>query len=390
MLSKEAKIIFENDPLITKNEAMRQFVESSSVTVNPLPFEHEGKLVVVVKVEESEKESYETVRMTAGSISKELRKRSIESVTIHESNLTDEFPALDKGSVVTSFVEGWHLGSYQFLKYKSGNEPFNTKLQVEGDETTATYVKAGEIRAEATAFARDLTNEIPSTLNPETFPEILKEAFQDTDVKVTVLKKDDLEKRQMNGLLTVGRGSTHSPSFVELEYRKDESKPLVTLVGKGVTFDTGGISLKRGRDLSSMRMDMGGAAAVSGAMKLLADSGANVNVVALIPIAENMPDNTSLIPGDVIHYKNGLKIQVGNTDAEGRLILADALIRAGELNSDYVIDIATLTGAIVNALGTKIAGVFGDEQLAQEMKKSVGKMAISYGQCHLSMNMKTT
>src|SRR5690606_9907835 len=208
------------------------------------------------------------------------------------------------------------------------------------------------IRAAATAFSRDLMNEIPSTLNPTTFSSILKESFQDTDVKITVYDKEELERRQMNGVLTVGRGSTHSPAFVELNYRKDESKPLVALVGKGVTFDTGGITLKRGKDLSSMRMDMGGAAAVAGAMKLLADSKADVNVVALIPIAENMPDSTSIIPGDVITYKNGLNVQVGNTDAEGRLILADALIRAGELNSEYVIDIATLTGAIVNALGT--------------------------------------
>src|SRR5690606_21190725 len=101
--------------------------------------------------------------------------------------------------------------------------------------------------------------EIPSILTPETFPEILKDAFKDTDVHVTVLDKEELEKRKMNGLLSVGKGSTHPPAFVELEYRKDESKPLITLIGKGVTFDTGGISLKRGRDLSSMRMDMGGA-----------------------------------------------------------------------------------------------------------------------------------
>src|SRR5699024_8737378 len=115
------------------------------------------------------------------------------------------------------------------------------------------------------------------------------------------------------------------------------TKPLLALVGKGVTFDTGGISLKSGRDLSDMRMDMGGAAAVAGAMKLLAATNASVNVIGLIQTVENMPDRHALIPGDVITYKTGQSVQVGNTDAEGRLILADGLIRAGELQADYIV-----------------------------------------------------
>ncbi|MCM3741929.1 leucyl aminopeptidase family protein [Oceanobacillus luteolus] len=364
-MSNKATILFDNDALLTDHTSLKQFVENSTNTVNTLF--HDGELIVVVKLKK--KPSDEDFRMAAGTIARELSKRKVESASISGEKLTAGFQSLEKGSVVTAFVEGWNLGSYQFLEYKSGKKPFKTELHVDGDETIQDFVETGKIRAAATAFSRDLMNEIPSTLNPTTFPSILKESFQDTDVKISVYDKDELERRQMNGVLTVGRGSTHSPAFVELNYRKDESKPLVALVGKGVTFDTGGITLKRGKDLSSMRMDMGGAAAVAGAMKLLADSKADVNVVALIPIAENMPDSTSIIPGDVITYKNGLNVQVGNTDAEGRLILADALIRAGELNSEYVIDIATLTGAIVNALGTQLAGVFGDEQLAREMKE---------------------
>ena len=212
-------------------------------------------------------------------------------------------------------------------------------------------------------------NEVSNVLNPETFPEVLKKQFEGTDVEVNVLDKEKLEEMEMNGVLTVGRGSTYKPAFVELVYKGDESKPLVALVGKGVTFDTGGISLKSGKDLSDMRMDMGGAAAVAGAMTLLAKTKAKANVVVLIPMVENMPDNTSVLPGEVITYKNGLTVQVGNTDAEGRLILADALIRAGELNAEYIVNIATLTGAVVNALGTELGGVFGDEELSAEIKK---------------------
>src|SRR5699024_7363791 len=174
---------------------------------------------------------------------------------------------------------------------------------------------------------------------------------------------------EMNGLLAVNRGSKYDPAFIELHYEGDASKPLVALVGKGVTFDTGGISLKRARDLSDMRMDMGGAAAVAGAIKLLAESNADVNVVGLIQTVENMPDRHSILPGDIITYKNGHTVQVGNTDAEGRLILADGIIRAGELKADYVVDIATLTGAILSALGPKIGGVFGDEELSNILKK---------------------
>src|SRR5690606_32408270 len=230
-------------------------------------------------------------------------------------------------------------------------------------------VDRGIIRAEATAFARDLMNEIPSRLTPETFPKVLTDAFKDVNVDVVVHDKPSLEKMEMNGILAVNRGSKHDPAMIELHYKGNPHKPLIAFVGKGVTFDTGGISLKGGRNISDMRMDMGGAAAVAGAVKLLADMNADVNVVGLIQTVENMPDRHSLLPGDIITYKNGKTVQVGNTDAEGRLILADGLIRAQELKADYIVDIATLTGAIVHALGTRIAGIFGDERLMFTMKE---------------------
>src|SRR5699024_6819502 len=146
------------------------------------------------------------------------------------------------------------------------------------------------------------------------------------------------------------------PAFIELHYKGDEAKPLIALVGKGVTFDTGGIRLKNSRDLSDMRMEMGGAAAVAGAIQLLAASGAEVTVVGLIQTVENMPDKPFIFPRDIITLQTGPTVHDGHTDAEGRLILADGLIRAGELNADYSVDIATLTGAVMAALGTIVAG----------------------------------
>jgi len=365
-MSKEVEIIFESDQLVSGNEILKEFVKNGptgnfSILLNDRHY-------VIIKEDEKVVHTLEQVRATAGNIARELSARKAPSAQITADVLTSAFKDLDKTSVITAFVEGWKLGAYQFLKYKSGVEPFQTSLEVSGTDSAAA-VDEGKIRAEATSFSRDLMNELSNVLNPETFPEILIENFKDTNVEVNVLNKEKIEQLDMQGVLTVGRGSTYKPSFVELVYKGDDTKPLIALVGKGVTFDTGGISLKDGKDLSDMRMDMGGAAAVSGALTLLAKMKAKVNVVGIIPIVENMPDSTAVLPGEVIQYKNGLTVQVGNTDAEGRLILADGLIRAGEWKAEYIVDIATLTGSIMAALGTEIGGVFGDEALSTEMKK---------------------
>jgi len=365
-MSNEVKVIFANDPIVLENATVNKFVANQKAGHSSVLIEETH--YIVVKGCKEKDATLEKVRATAGNIARDVSAQKADIAIIEAEMLSNAYAKLDKESVLTAFAEGWDLGSYQFISYKSDVKAFKTTLHVVGNEAKP-FIEAGKIRAAATAFSRDLMNELSNVLNPETFPEVLKKNFEGTGVEVNVFDKEKLEKMEMNGVLTVARGSIYKPSFVELDYKGDASKPLVALVGKGVTFDTGGISLKSGKDLSSMRMDMGGAAAVSGALTLLAKSKAKVNVVALIPIVENMPDNTSVLPGEVITYKNGLTVQVGNTDAEGRLILADALIRAGEWKAEYIIDIATLTGAIVNALGTELAGVFGDEDLSAEMKK---------------------
>lgn len=362
----KAVVVFMNDKEIQKNEQLVQLVNNSLADFSVQLVDNQVQ--VLVKEVQQRKKTKDKIRMLAGEIARELRNRKVKNAEIHEESLWNEFSSWPKDDVVTAFVEGWELGSYQFIKYKHNVEAFTTELSWEGTEFSSA-IEAGKTRAKATMFARDLKNEIPSFLNPVTFPEILEDIFKDTAVNVTVLRQPEIEQREMNGILTVCRGSKHDPAFVELSYCGDETKPLVALVGKGVTFDTGGISLKNARDLSNMRMDMGGAAAVSGAMKLLADSGAKVNVVALIPIVENIPDNISVLPGDVITYKNGLHVQVANTDYEGRLILADGIIRATELEAEYIFNISTLTGSIMMALGTEMAGAFGNEELTFAINK---------------------
>ena len=360
----EVKIIYSNDELINGNEARKKFVAQQKAGHCSVLIE-ETHYVVIKEVENAK---LEKVRSTAGNIARDLAAQKVDKATVVEGVLGNVFAGLDTEDIHTAFAEGWDLGSYQFLPYKSEAERFKTDLQVEGNDVQA-FIETGKIRAAATAFSRDLMNEVSDVLNPETYPEVLKKQFEGTGVEIVVHGKEELEKMEMNGLLAVCRGSKYNPSFVEIVYKGDESKPLVALVGKGVTFDTGGISLKSGKDLSSMRMDMGGSAAVAGAMQLLVQTKAKVNVVALIPMVENTPDANSIFPGEVIRYKNGKTVQVGNTDAEGRLILADGLIRAGELNAEYIVDIATLTGAIVNALGSELGGVFGDDELSFVMKK---------------------
>ncbi|BAQ12033.1 aminopeptidase a/i [Bacillus sp. OxB-1] len=363
-MTNAVRIMYQDDATIQKNDAVKRFVANQPGDHCSLFF-GDAHYVVIKKIANP---SLEKIRNLAGNISRNVSASKVGIAKLEEASLTALFPSSEKGDLLTAFVEGWELGAYQFTRYQSDITPFQTELELSG-EGVEPFVATGKIRAEAVTFSRDLMNEVPNVLHPEAFPEVLKLHFKETDVEVDVWDEGKIRQAEMNGVLTVCRGSKYQPRFVELIYQGDASKPLVALVGKGVTFDTGGISLKSGKDISDMRMDMGGAAAVAGAMSLLAKSKARVNVVALIPIVENMPDNQSVLPGEVIHYKNGLTVQVGNTDAEGRLILADGLIRAGERQAEYIVDIATLTGAIVNALGTEIGGVFGDEELSATMKR---------------------
>lgn len=359
----KANILFYDE----LNETIKQVVDTASDSY--LQGIENDRLTIYVKKIDEKKQTTEFVRILAGKLARTLQKQTVQTVSVNDKALISSFSLVNVEEVIVAFVEGWHLGAYHFDKYKTKKAAPTPTIHFKNESALAEAIAQAEVRAAATAFSRDLMNETSTTLNPETFPEILKKTYENTAIDVVVHNKSALESMEMNGLLAVNRGSKYDPAFIELHYKTDESKPLIALVGKGVTFDTGGISLKSGRDLSDMRMDMGGAAAVAGAMKLLADSGAKVNVVGLIQTVENIPDRHSILPGEIITYKNGHTVQVGNTDAEGRLILADGLIRAEELGATHTINIATLTGAIAMALGPKVGGVFGDEEAMQQMKQ---------------------
>ncbi len=233
-----------------------------------------------------------------------------------------------------------------------------------------TALKEGQAVAEGMAVTKDLAN-LPSNIcTPAYLADRAREMASEHGMAIEVLERADMEKLSMNTLLAVARGSHEPPKFIVLKHMKGKAgaKPIV-LIGKGITFDTGGISLKPAPDMDEMKYDMSGAASVLGTMKTVARLGLPLNVIALVPTTENMPGGRATKPGDVITSMNGLTVEILNTDAEGRLILCDALTYAERFEPDCVVDVATLTGACVIALGHVVSGLLAnDDGLARELQ----------------------
>jgi len=276
---------------------------------------------------------------------------------------------------VAAAVEGLILGAYRFNDFRSAKTAPKergltalTVLSTADDAETA--AARGVDVATAVATARDLVNTPPSHLYPGEFAKRAKALGKSAGLEVEVLGKKELEDAGYGGIVGVGKGSSRGPRLVRLTYRcgKKNAKK-VALVGKGITFDTGGISIKPAANMHHMTSDMGGAAAVIATIVLAARQQLPVDVIATVPMAENMPSSTAQRPGDVLTQYGGTTIEVLNTDAEGRLILADAIVRACEDNPDYLIDTATLTGAQLVALGVRTPGVMGTDEFRDRVAK---------------------
>jgi len=295
--------------------------------------------------------------------------RSLGHAAVLGSMLHSDGP---EGSAAAA-AEGYLLGAYRFTAHKTS--PPTTKLsRVLFFEAAADEVARGVAYGSATTLARDLVNEPPSLLTPEVLAARAAEIASAGGYTSKVWDADALTLDGFEGILSVGRGSAHPPRFIRLDYQGPEPKAKVALVGKGVTFDSGGLSLKDARNMETMKTDMSGAAAVLGAMSALAALQPQVHVVGLISATENMPGPDAMKPGDVIKHYGGTTSEVLNTDAEGRLILADALAYASEQGADAIVDVATLTGAIMVALGGKCTGLFSnDDSLAQELQTASEK-----------------
>lgn len=288
------------------------------------------------------------------SIEKIAKPRNIDNVKVHfapEIQQEDVF-FLAEGIISAS--------SYTYTMKSDSEESLDlTHIVFDGFQN---IVQTASLIAQARNISKKMIDTPPNYMYPETFVEYVKHTFEKLDIEIDVWNQDKLVEEKMEGLLNVGKGSNKEPYLLKLKYSPSGAKKNLCLIGKGITFDSGGYSLKPTENMKNMKMDLGGAASVVGVLFGIATLGLTIETTAYLPLAENMIGESAYKLGDVLKYRNGKTVEITNTDAEGRLVLADALTLAGEEEFSLVIDIATLTGAIVVALGDKIHGVFSNEK----------------------------
>lgn len=317
---------------------------------------------------------YEQVRRAAACMTKELKKYGKKTAeALPESLLSKNTPLLS--AICQALAEGAILAGYKCDEFKIKKEDKEIKelflsLNSKAEKACEKALKEGVVLAEAVNFARSLGNYPGNLMTPSILAESIKKKTKNTKIKTTIWDKKKIQQEKMGGLLGVSLGSSQEPRFIIMEYKGSNKKPIV-LVGKGLTFDSGGISLKPSINMDEMKFDMCGSIAVAGALLAIEKLGLKVNVIGLIPSSENMPGASANKPGDILKARNGKTMEVLNTDAEGRLILADALSYASEKKPQAVFDAATLTGAMVVALGNIFTGFFTkNESLAERVKKA--------------------
>jgi leucyl aminopeptidase len=279
-----------------------------------------------------------------------------------------------------ALIEGSLLGLYRFLNYKTNNESDRAKdiRSITLLTETASAAKAmqkgaktGEVIAGSAAMARDMVSSPPADMTPTVIAAKARSLARECGLKVQVLERGQMRKLGMGALLGVASGSAQPPKFIIVEYRKGGKKPFIALVGKTITFDSGGISIKPSENMDKMKDDMAGGAAVLAALRTAALLNLPLNIVGLLPATENMPGGSALKPGDVLRTMSGQTIEIINTDAEGRLILSDALAYACRYKPSVIVDIATLTGACRVALGQEATGMLGtDDALKQKIREA--------------------
>jgi leucyl aminopeptidase len=299
----------------------------------------------------------EALRRAAGAAVRALRAGKARRIAL-------ALPARDAAETETVAV-GALLGGYVFGRYRTnGEKPEDTELILVGGDDAA--ARRARVLADAITLARDLVNTGPSDLYPATFAAEAQRVADAAGLAFEVLDERELAEAGYGGLTGVGQGSVHPPRLVRVAYAHPDATQNLVLAGKGITFDSGGLSLKPPKSMEAMKSDMAAAAAVLAAVAAIAALGPAVNVIGYLPMAENMPSGTAQRPSDVITIYGGKTVEVLNTDAEGRLVLADALARSAEDSPDLVIDLATLTGAQLVALGPRIMGVMANDDDVRE------------------------
>ncbi|MFD0000722.1 leucyl aminopeptidase [Nocardia sp. NPDC127526] len=348
--------------LLTALQAVGAKGKSEELTRVPAPAGLPVDSVLAVGLGAADKVDAEQIRKSAGAAGRALAGTATAVTTLS---------GLDLGAA----AEGFYLGAYQFSTFKSeksapkpGDQPVQrVEFLVPEPGFGEEALFRAQAVAEAVATARDFVNTPPNALFPAEFANRAAELAKAAGLHVEILDEKDLEAGGYGGIIGVGKGSSRPPRLIRITYAGGD--PKVALIGKGITFDTGGISIKPAANMENMTSDMGGAAAVIATVLLAARLSLPLTVTATVPMAENMPSATAQRPGDVLSQYGGTTVEVINTDAEGRLILADAIVRAAEDEPDYLIDVATLTGAQMVALGTRTPGVMGTDEFRDRVAR---------------------
>jgi len=340
-------------------------------TLGKLP----ARIVATAGLGKKEDFNLDKVRRVAGDFSRSLRKLNCHRVAtvLHGAG------SIEPEDSAEGITEGSLLGLYNFTRYKKPEYEEIAEMLIIGDSSQLTAVshgiESGTIMAEATAIARDMVNEPANQMTPARMAEIAKEIATKYDLEFKVFDSRDMEAMGMGALLGVASGSSQPPKLITIGYKGNpDSRNTAGFLGKGVTFDSGGISIKPSEGMGEMKDDMAGGAAAMAALAAIARLKCKINITAIIPAAENLPGGNALKPGDILKAMNGKTIEIISTDAEGRLILADALSYAVKQSLSPLVDLATLTGACRVALGTGYSGLFSNNQrLANEIVKAANK-----------------
>ena len=357
----------KDSPKLAKNNLDPKFARSLSLTDLGVSTETgsikklagpNSSVLALVGLEKSP--TFEQIRQAMGSAARELG--ALRQVVL-------DLPFSSKNELLAA-IEGFLLGGYEFLHYKAKAERriLSQLVVITEFRPTPKDLEQIEIVVAAVHRTRDLVNAPANDLYPQVMVEHAKKLARGSSVKVKVWEEKDLIAQGLGGIHAVGKGSNRPPRLVKLEYKPAKFKTSIALVGKGITFDTGGLSLKPAESMVGMKYDMTGAAAVMQALIAIAQLGLPIKATAWLCLAENMPSGGATRPNDVIKIRNGKTVEVLNTDAEGRLVLADGLSMASEEDPDYIIDVATLTGAATIALGNRYAGLMGDEKAIEKVQ----------------------
>lgn len=332
--------------------------------------------LLLIGLGKPEKATGETVRRASATAVKEAQKLQVAAFTVA---IHGDLP-LAPAAAVQAFAEGLEMGAYRYWHYRTGltdAQTFEVKAAtvfVATGEQTAAGLARGQTIGRGVTFARDLVNSPGYLVTPATLADEAVALGERVGFDVTVFDKNRLTEEGFGGILAVGQGSSNDPRFIVMEYgAAAEGTPTICLVGKGVTFDSGGLSLKPADAMETMKSDMGGAAAVLAALQVAAELKLPLHVVGLISSAENMPSGDAYRPGDIVRTLSGKTVEVLNTDAEGRIILSDALFYAQRYHPAAIVELSTLTGAIIIALGAHATGMMGTQQGLLDQLRAAGE-----------------